>query len=934
MTERRVNRRLQCTGDRACTVRFRVGGKGLEAPVLNISKFGMQIAPPTDENLPPDTQVCDAIITSVRGNKRSVGPLRYLESVTLASDRRVWRLVAQDSTTQADLWHALNMLRTKGIEELPRRRILSQAEVPRVPGRGLYTEQSRLERLDFARKASGCRLDSLQQTTLDATRLTSNIEGLIGGVEIPVGLAGPLVFRGQSAQGIIYAPYATTEGALVASATRGATALTRAGGVTTRVVRQRMMRVPMFELSDMEGAFGFASWIEDHFGEIAEQVRKVSRHAKLISVEPHLLGSRVHVQFLYETGDAAGQNMTTATTWHACLWLMRQMDQYPSIRFENFLVEANMSGDKKVNYQSFIQGRGIRVAAEAFIPGDILWEVLKVKPEQLVRAHHDFLGGTISVGMVGSNVNFSNTVAAIFAATGQDIACVHESSIGVFDLQPHEQGVHVSVMLPSLILGTVGGGTHLARQHELLELMGCAGPSKVSRLAEIIAGYCMALDLSTLSAITSGQFATAHERLGRNRPVQWFERKDLDAAFFQWALSQAAPGVEVKLLDFEEIQNAPMGSSIITELTARKVQKHLGLFIYRLRYEQEGAQRQRDVVVKLKPTAGEVMLMLNTTASMCGGKLAEEYARFSHRTGFDMCHLKELAMYRHDNPELRDHMPEVLATLRDEAREAHILVLERLSREELLLVDTADDVSDWTTESIDAVIRGAAAFHSVYYDRTHELAKTDWLGTPLDHSAMVEMTPLWSAMAIHASSEFPEWFSVDDLALLLSLVRSLPIWWWELSAMPKTLIHNDFNPRNLCLRRTDQQLRLVAYDWELSTIHLPQHDLAELLCFVFEKPPTLEQINHHLELHRAELEARVGTPIDPAQWRLGYRYCLYDFAVNRTQMYIMSHTLRHYPFMERVFRTLKHLISLERERDIDPLPEVDEFAETTRVNGD
>ncbi|WP_280923669.1 hypothetical protein [Streptomyces roseochromogenus] len=65
--------------------------------------------------------------------------------------------------------------------------------------------------------------------------------------------------------------------------------------------------------------------------------------------------------------------------------------------------------------------------------------------------------------------------------------------------------------------GPVGGGTHLAAQRELLEMMGCTGKGSAARLAEIIAGFALALDFSTVSAAVSGYFASAHERLGRNR---------------------------------------------------------------------------------------------------------------------------------------------------------------------------------------------------------------------------------------------------------------------------------------------------------------------------------------------------------------------------------------------------------------------------------
>ncbi|MCU0691766.1 MAG: hydroxymethylglutaryl-CoA reductase, partial [Polyangiaceae bacterium] len=449
------------------------------------------------------------------------------------------RLSTELPGTRAKLWLVMEGSRSGGTELYAQRALVSRDNVRKVPGRGVYTESARLERLDFAREISGAPLAHLQQTTLVAEKLSGNIEHLIGGVEVPVGLAGPLLFSGQRAKGIIYAPFATTEGALVASATRGATAITRSGGVSTRVISQRMMRVPFFIMSDMQGAFLFASWVRDHIHQLREEVRKVSEHANLVSIEPHLIGNMVHVSFVYETGDAAGQNMTTCATWHGCQWLMRQMEHYPDIHFERFFLDGNMSGDKKVTFKSFISGRGTRVTAECFLHEKVCEEVLKTTPLHLVKCNQWSMASAVQTGTVGYNINIANVIAAMFTATGQDIASVHESSVGVLSMETVKNGVHVSLLLPSIIVGTVGGGTHVPRQSELLQVMDCAGPGKASRLAEIIAGYCLALDLSTMSALATGQFASAHERLGRNRPVRWLGPGDLPPQFFEPGLRRA-----------------------------------------------------------------------------------------------------------------------------------------------------------------------------------------------------------------------------------------------------------------------------------------------------------------------------------------------------------------------------------------------------------
>ena len=914
LISRRLSGRLRFDELEPPRLRFSLGGKEIDAAVLDLSKEGLRVhlEGAQADALKVGTLIETCILVMPWGLERPDCLLTVLEVVDNPEGGLILRLRSDDSATRAALWSTMEAYRTGRIEPHRMPEILAKSSIPQVPARGIYTEKSRLERLAYVRDETGLGLDNLHETSLRAEKLTGNIENFIGGVEVPVGLAGPLLFHGLKAKGFIYAPFATTEGALVASATRGATAISRSGGVTTRAVSQRMMRVPLFVLSDMEGAFLFSSWIRDHENEIQQEIRKVSRHANLISATPHLLGSMVHVTFLYETGDAAGQNMTTTCTWHVCQWLMNQMKYFETIKFENFIIEANMSGDKKVNYHSFIEGRGTRVTAECFIHEKIMVEVLKVTPEQLIKTNQGVMAGSLQVGMVGYNINIANVLAAIFAATGQDIACVHESSIGQLHLQLINEGVYGSMLLPSLIVGTVGGGTHLPRQNELLQLMDCAGPGKVSRLAEIIAGYCLALDLSTLSAVAGGQFASAHERLGRSRPVNWFGSEDLNTKFFLPGLKAVLKDEEAKLLKVSPVEDVELGSSIISELTARKVRKLVGLLPYRLDYLSRDSEGSAEVIVKVKPLDAEVILMVNTMAAMCGRTLASEYSAFKDRTGFEGCHTRELGIYRQGDSRFTGHMPVLYEAYQNDEREAYVLVLERL--QDVVLMDTAADTSGWGRAEIEAALQGAAEFHSVWYGREDELLKQPWLGRVQSLESMIEMVPLWEALGVHASEEFPEWVSQEDLALHRRLVRRIPDWWARIERMPRTLIHNDFNPRNICFRKDAGGLRLCAYDWELATLQLPQHDLVELLAFVLSPETPMDELAYYVEFHRKALVQAVGREIDPSMWHAGYRVSLLDFTVNRAALYIMAHTFRHYAFMERVVRTLRHLIRLETDQ--------------------
>jgi hypothetical protein len=223
-------------------------------------------------------------------------------------------------------------------------------------------------------------------------------------------------------------------------------------------------------------------------------------------------------------------------------------------------------------------------------------------------------------------------------------------------------------------------------------------------------------------------------------------------------------------------------------------------------------------------------------------------------------------------------------------------------------MDSADDPSEWGDEHIKTVIKDMAQFHSIYFGKSEELGNRRWLSDKPTAEKMKDMADLWNGLAFHALQEFPNWYGQDNFTKQLGIIEKIPQWWPEIDKMPKTLIHNDFNLRNICLRKEPKGYRLCAYDWELATIHLPQHDIAEFLIFTQNADTPLDQIEKYVEVHRAALAEASGIAIDKEQWNRGFLLCLYDLLVNRISLYIMAHTYRHYEFMERVFKALSSVI--------------------------
>lgn len=334
---------------------------------------------------------------------------------------------------------------------------------------------------------------------------TVHCENLIGATTLPLGVAGPLVMRNFRSS---YVPLATTEGALVASVNRGCKALALSGGADVEVEPVGVTRGPVFAVADRNEAKFFAGWMKEHFALLAETASGTSRHLKLLRLETKQVGTYVFVRFSFDTGDAMGMNMATIAT-DRIADLIRQETGIRCIA-----VSGNFCIDKKPAVINFMEGRGKSAWSEAVVPASVVGEVLKTTPEAVEEVWMaKCIMGSIASGSLGYNAHYANVVAAFFAATGQDLAHVVEGSMGVTTVRVLEnRDLYVSVYLPAIMLGTVGGGTKLKAKREAISITGVTNSTD---LAKVLAGAVLAGELSLLASLAEGSLAKAHSKLGR-----------------------------------------------------------------------------------------------------------------------------------------------------------------------------------------------------------------------------------------------------------------------------------------------------------------------------------------------------------------------------------------------------------------------------------
>jgi len=596
---------------------------------------------------------------------------------------------------------------------------------------------------------------------------------------------------------------------------------------------------------------------------------------------------------IYTTGDASGQNMTTTCTAHAMTWVRNKFQADHNVDPLQYVIEGNSASDKKLSHYSIQQGRGIHIIAECELKDQDVERVLRIKSTDMLRALRASQTMSRMDGMVGYNINVTNALAGIFVATGQDLACIHESGVGILNMEKTEDGLYCALHLPALVVGTVGGGTQLLRQREALGIMDCAGTGKVERFAKLIAGFALSLELSTFAAIVGGQFAKVHERMGRNKPVNWLVKGEINQSFLEENL-KAEYKKQVKgfsFLDKELVDNG-----LIINLTKKVNNKITGFVPLELSFENH----KESVLLKSKPLDKEVMQGLHYMAASIDPSLADLLLKYQDNLEFKNCHLKELKLYELLDKNKLEIMPRFYGAKTEPQREIYTCLMELLSPDDFSHFNSENQPELWKPEDIKSVIRSIDEVHHCFSNIENDKRSAGipsfepWKSEELYRKFITILKAEYKGTKMDGLILQLEQF-LTDLEKLHSTIK-----------IPKTLVHNDFNPRNVAMRKKGN---VCIYDWELAMYHFPQRDVVEFLSFVmplnFDKELMLEYLNYHFELQSGKNSW--------AEWKAACDYAIKEFLITRVSFYLAGKIVMNYLFAERIFLNAFQMIDALKE---------------------
>jgi len=375
----------------------------------------------------------------------------------------------------------------------------------------------------------------------------ANCEIVIGYVPIPVGIVGPLSINGEP----IYIPMATTEGCLVASTNRGCKAITISGGCCAVVLKDAITRAPCIRMPSAMRAAAVKRWVSqpENYAVLEAAFNSTTNFGRLHSVEGTVAGRNVYLRFSCMSGDAMGMNMVSK----GCLKAIEILEQeFPDLVL--VAISGNMCTDKKPAAINWILGRGKSIVVEAIIPENVVKSVLKSSVYDMIETNKqkNHIGSAMAGSIGGFNAHAANIVTAVFLATGQDPAQNVESSNCLTIMEYAEDGksLHVSVTMPSIEVGTVGGGTHLPAQAGCLEICGVRGSAKgpdsmpgdnARKLAQIVGCAVLAGELSLMAALAANHLVRSHMQHNRKPTEAPAAPQPLDVPISKMSKSSSMP---------------------------------------------------------------------------------------------------------------------------------------------------------------------------------------------------------------------------------------------------------------------------------------------------------------------------------------------------------------------------------------------------------
>lgn len=392
----------------------------------------------------------------------------------------------------------------------------------------------------------------------------------------------------------------------------------------------------------------------------------------------------------------------------------------------------------------------------------------------------------------------------------------------------------------------------------------------------------------------------------------------LTEAFFQNIVG--SKGTVVSWYPFEvPLQTIGLTATCKAAQANRGITGHYGFDIkYRPHHAGETETKKLRVVAKCKPLATKFVKIFAEWIRRQPGDVSKYADVFQRVSYFRYSDVREIKLLSLSNRKFTDIAPQVYHTICDPSKELFIAVMEDLTGRvtHFNAIDNAPEV--WNQEDIQVVLRDIAGFHSIHLGDVTHLKSEPWMCV-YSGSVMQALRGFWLALLSQNRANFPSIWTTERTRLVKSFIDKLDQLWQVIDSFPQTMVHYDFTPRNVCLRKhnlhednqrsvfiSNNNLCRVSciYDWEMATIHAPQHDVVEFLAFVLPAKTDVTTRIKLVRFYQRQLERFSGKTFDSAQFMDVFNAVSCVYALHQLSLKTITHSVMRLPYFERAFQSL------------------------------
>lgn len=307
----------------------------------------------------------------------------------------------------------------------------------------------------------------------------------------------------------------------------------------------------------------------------------------------------------------------------------------------------------------------------------------------------------------------------------------------------------------------------------------------------------------------------------------------------------------------------------------------IGVQRYEIHFKKNGKIENQFVIAKSKISDSHYLQVISTAFEKCGIQTVPPVIDYLSQLEFSNLNRKETAVYNMQRSfeAFRHSMPLCYGTYLDEEGDVCVLILQCLDEEWLSL--DPNDVSMWNQNAIETLIDGISPMHAVWYKKEKEIAKIKGFENLFNVDKMQQFIPYWIALADAVKATNLPFITKEDYLFHTHLIETIPEWRSKIDVMDKTLVQNDCVPKNVALCNQNGKKKVLIYDWEIATVHIPQRDIVEFLSYVLPENFDAKLLKSYIERHRNQLSEATKQTINASEWQLGFKYALYDYLIQR-----------------------------------------------------